>query len=131
TKLSQILRHLNAEPTLHLPTTKSLKITYASHNDHFGARHFVKEQLPRIRYANPNLEIQVLKVKKSKEEQWRPQLDITFEEGTSHTFNLQDKWSTTIVRELMDVAGGNPWEKWKADAIKAQKPIVPGEENAK
>lgn len=38
----------------------------------------MKEQLPRIRYANPALDIQVEKVKKGPSEAWRPELELEF-----------------------------------------------------
>jgi small subunit ribosomal protein S25 len=44
------------------------------------SRHFVKEQLPRIRYANPTLDIQVEKARKAANEVWRPEMEIEFSE---------------------------------------------------
>jgi small subunit ribosomal protein S25 len=41
---------------------------------------------------------------------------------------LQDKWSTTIVKELMDVAGSPSWQKWKEESSTSGLPVVPGEE---
>ena len=37
-------------------------------------RHFVKEDLPRIRYANPAIDIEVTKMLKSKEDTWKPEM---------------------------------------------------------
>ena len=39
-------------------------------------RHFVKEDLPRIRYANPAIDIQVTKLLKTKEETWKPEMVV-------------------------------------------------------
>lgn len=39
-------------------------------------RHFVKNDLPRIRYANPRLEIEVDKIPKTKEESWKPEMTV-------------------------------------------------------
>lgn len=41
---------------------------------------------------------------------------------------MHEKWSTSIVKELMEVAGGDPWRKWKAEAVLAGVPVLPGEE---
>ena len=41
-------------------------------------RHFLKEDLPRIRFANPNLNIQVSKVPKGKEDTWKPEMTVEF-----------------------------------------------------
>ena len=38
----------------------------------------MRDHLPRIRYANPDLPIEVEKVVKTKEEVWRPELTLTF-----------------------------------------------------
>lgn len=39
-------------------------------------RHFVKEELPRIRYANPKLDIEVNKLLKKKKDHWQPELTL-------------------------------------------------------
>ena len=95
-KLSQALAQLNAQPKLTLNATRSLRLSYAFRNDHFGARydvanlelvrngqrsfyrHFAKDYLPRIRYANPALNIQVEKARKTPQEAWRPAMEVEF-----------------------------------------------------
>ncbi|KAG6829900.1 hypothetical protein H0H92_003033 [Tricholoma furcatifolium] len=129
THLGKVLAHLKAEPRLSLHNIKSIKLSLAFRNDHFGARHFVKEQLPRIQYANPNLNIQVEKWKKTKKDAWRPEMELELENGEQKIINMHEKWSTTILKELMEVAGGEPWAKWKLEATAAGIPVVPGEEN--
>ncbi|KAG6820136.1 hypothetical protein H0H93_005011 [Arthromyces matolae] len=128
-RLASVLSNLNAEPRLNLKSLKSLKLSLAFRNDHFGARHFVKEQLPRIRWANPNLQIQVETWRKTKDEEWRPEMELTFDNGTAQSIDMHEKWSSAILKELMDVAGGEHWKQWKREALSAGKPIVPGEEN--
>ncbi|KAF8060863.1 hypothetical protein FPV67DRAFT_310636 [Lyophyllum atratum] len=126
--LARVLANLNVTPKLTLSNLKSLKLSLAFQNDHFGARHFVKEQLPRIRYANPNLDIQVEKARKTAKEAWRPEIELEFTNGKQHTLDMHEKWSTTILKELMEVAGGEPWAKWKVEAAAAGLPLIPGEE---
>lgn len=46
------------------------------------------------------------------------------EDGTSQTLDLDKKWSSTIFQELMDLAGGNPWERWKKERAAAGLPPV-------
>ena len=50
------------------------------------------------------------------------------ENGTLKTIDMSKKWSTTIVKELMDLAGGDPWKAYKSAAVAAGHPILPGEE---
>lgn len=52
------------------------------------------------------------------------------EDGISKTLPLHGKWSSTILRELMDTAGGTAWETWKAERLIAGEPIVEGEQEA-
>ncbi|GLB36709.1 putative mitochondrial ribosomal protein L51 / S25 / CI-B8 domain [Lyophyllum shimeji] len=127
--LARVLAHLNAPPKLELSNLKTLRLSLAFRNDHFGARHFVKDQLPRIRYANPNLDIQVEKVRKTPQEAWRPEMELEFTDGKQKILDLHEKWSTTILKELMELAGGESWAKWKLEAAAAGLPLVPGEEN--
>lgn len=112
-------------------------------------RHFVKEELPRIRWANPLVEIAVRRVPKTRDEQWAPQATVEFrgsfpfvffalgqlnswvyliEDGTTTTIDMSNKWSTTISKELMDLAGGDPWKAYKSAALAAGHPLLPGEE---
>ena len=50
------------------------------------------------------------------------------EDGSTSTIDLAHKWSTTIAKELMDLAGGEPWRAYKASALAAGHPVLPGEE---
>ncbi|KAJ7274577.1 hypothetical protein B0H12DRAFT_1006866, partial [Mycena haematopus] len=117
-----------APPKLSLPSISSLRLTLAARNDHFGARHFLKEQLTRIRFANPDLNIQVRKMNKLPQDEWRPELEVSFRNGETRTFNLYGKWSTAIVRELMDSVASPSWERWKAEAARTGVPLIPGSE---
>ncbi|THG99006.1 hypothetical protein EW026_g3282 [Hermanssonia centrifuga] len=123
-RLSKILEELNKEPKPYLNGLKSLKLTYAYRNDHFGAKHFVKADLPRIRYLNPNLAIEVVKKLKTKEEDWNPELVLELRDGSKQTLDLDQKWSSTIFQELMDIGGGTNWQRWKRERIAAGLPIV-------
>jgi len=42
---------------------------------------------------------------------------------------MHEKWSTAILKELMEVAGGDPWQQWKLESTAAGLPLVTGEEN--
>ena len=96
--LSRVLEHLNTGPRLALNGLRRISLTYAARNDHMGARclsissplqktrpdtstqrrHFVKDELPRIRWANPLLEIAVNRVPKTRQEAWAPQATVEF-----------------------------------------------------
>ncbi|KAJ7494563.1 hypothetical protein B0H11DRAFT_2002383 [Mycena galericulata] len=114
--LARLVAHLKAPPKLTLST-------------YFLPPHFLKEQLPRIRYANPNLDIHVFKMTKKPKDEWRPELKLSFLDGKTQTLNLHAKWSTAIVRELMESAGSPAWVRWKAEAARAGLPLVSGAEH--
>lgn len=58
-------------------------------------------------------------------------LEIMLVTGKVQKFDLQGQWSTAIVKELMEVAGGEPWIKWKRNAQREKIPIIPGEDKEK
>jgi small subunit ribosomal protein S25 len=95
TKLSRVLGFLTRDPKPTLNAVQSLRLTYAARNNHWGARcaallclraevvvdvhisrHFVKQDLPRIQYANPNVNITVNKVQVGLEDVLHPELVI-------------------------------------------------------
>ncbi|KAI0307400.1 hypothetical protein B0F90DRAFT_1806929 [Multifurca ochricompacta] len=125
-RLSQILKNLNRAPRPTLVGVRGITLTLARRNDHFGARYFLKDDLPRIRYANPKLDIQVNKFSKTKEETWQPELLLEFSDGRKQCLNIHNKWSSRIFQELMDVAGGNSWTRWKTERREAGLPAVDG-----
>jgi hypothetical protein len=36
------------------------------------------------------------------------------------------KWSSAILAELLDNAGGSPWDRWKADRLSQGLPVLDG-----
>ncbi|KIJ45227.1 hypothetical protein M422DRAFT_30081 [Sphaerobolus stellatus SS14] len=102
-KLALILRQLKQEPRPILSSVQSLHCTYASKNDHFGARHFGKEYLPRIAYNNPDVQITVSRPLKKPEESLLPVIDITLLDGTKRTVEMAGKQSNIIFDELLNL----------------------------
>jgi small subunit ribosomal protein S25 len=81
--LSKVLAQLTREPQVKLPNLphngiKRLKLTFAKRNAHYGARHFLNEELPRLAYNNPSVEIQVERKEHLKTEPWTPELLVEF-----------------------------------------------------
>ncbi|EPQ61398.1 hypothetical protein GLOTRDRAFT_29854 [Gloeophyllum trabeum ATCC 11539] len=130
-RLSKILEQLRKPPVPALANVRGLTLTYALRNDDFGARHFVKESLPRIRYANPAMDIKVNKLPKGPEDKWEPTMELQLRGGQTKTLNLAGKWSTSIFEELMNTAGGESWEEWKKERQAKGLPIIEGLEAAK
>ncbi|KIM81714.1 hypothetical protein PILCRDRAFT_821064 [Piloderma croceum F 1598] len=118
-RLSGILAHLTRPPRLELQSELTkLQLSYKFKNGDFGARYFVKEELPRIRYANPNLQIEVDKLNPSNptHKTKQPLMVLEFENSPPKTLPLSQKWSTQILTELMSIAGSpSIWPKWVED----------------
>ncbi|KAI6022141.1 hypothetical protein BKA83DRAFT_4275522 [Pisolithus microcarpus] len=141
--LFKVLQNLNTGPRLVLDRNlRAIRLRMVK-DEHVGARHFVKEELPRIRWTNPALDIQVVKAGAAKaqtrerqgeqqdqvmREVVRPTMEVEYENGTIKTIDISNKWSTTITKELMDVAGGDTWKAYRTAALKAGHPLLPGEE---
>jgi len=113
-RLSRVLENLNRQPKPTLQLVKALNVKLASHNDHFGARHFVKEDLPRIQYANPGINVTVERLRKTKEESWPAEMVVQYQDGKETRLDLTDKQSGDIFTELMVAAGGAKWRKVKS-----------------
>lgn len=81
TSLAKALAHLAKQPQPKLsPKIRALSLTFAKRNAHYGARHFVKEDLPRVAYVNPNLKISVERKDHLRESPWAPELRAEFGE---------------------------------------------------
>jgi len=55
-------------------------------------------------------------------------IELTFSSGKTRTIEMDNKWSTTIIREIMEAAGGDPWREYKKQRTAEGLPLLPGEE---
>ncbi|KAG8999871.1 hypothetical protein FRB94_005864 [Tulasnella sp. JGI-2019a] len=104
--LAKTLSHLTRTPIPVLsPAVRSLSLTLANRNAHYGARHFLKEDLPRIAYANPNLSVQITRKEHKREEPWAPEIMVELSDGTTKTVDMTQKHSSAILNELLEIQG--------------------------
>ncbi|KAG8882803.1 hypothetical protein FRB97_007737 [Tulasnella sp. 331] len=102
--LSKALSQLTRAPIPVLsPTVRSLSLSLANRNAHYGARHFLKEDLPRIAYANPNLNVRVTRKEHKKESPWAPEIVVELLDGTTKTVDMTQKHSSVILKELLEI----------------------------
>ena len=47
------------------------------------------------------------------------------ENGTTHTLDMEGKWSSVIYQELLDLAAGPWWARWKAEQAENGTPVTP------
>lgn len=50
------------------------------------------------------------------------------DDGRHQTVDLHEKWSTTILKELMSIVGGDSWKAHVAEAKRTGMPLLEGEE---
>ena len=53
-----------------------------------------------------------------------PHLMTRIEDGTAKTLDLEHKMSHQIFEEVMDLAGGNNWQRWKRERTAAGLPLT-------
>jgi hypothetical protein len=85
----------------------------------------------------------VVRKEKRPQDQWKPEVVIErstsispfhfyangiepfrADNGTTESFDISSKWSDTILADILDRAGGNSWERWKADRAAKGLPVL-------
>ncbi|KAI9469478.1 hypothetical protein LPJ78_000287 [Coemansia sp. RSA 989] len=101
-KIDRILARLEtgSGATKLLPTVESLVLTLSQRTRAPGARHFWRENLRRIQYANPTLPIVVNFPRKP----CQPSLEIKFTNAESTSFSLSQLSSEDICKRLLEKA---------------------------
>ncbi|CAO3633810.1 unnamed protein product [Mucor hiemalis] len=101
----EILKHLTSGPGAAKLSSNVSKIalTFASKgkNESAGARHFLQENLPRIRYNNPNVEYEVNKVLDTS---IKPTIAVHFANGGSKVIEIPRVQSNVIVDKVFAAA---------------------------
>ncbi|KAJ1894278.1 hypothetical protein LPJ66_005285 [Kickxella alabastrina] len=82
------------------PKVKSVTLTLSQRTRAPGARHFWREHLRRIQYANPALPIEVSYPR----EPCLPKLEIKFSDAAVDSFSVAGLRSDEICRQLVDKA---------------------------
>ncbi|CAE6430543.1 hypothetical protein ACGC1H_001235 [Rhizoctonia solani] len=108
TTFGKSLSQLTKQPIPYFKSgVKSLQLDLAPKNAHWGARHFLKDDLPRIAYANPDVTYRVNKFRQfTPEDPWKPLLQLEFADGTKHDVPVDGRRSEEILKDVMKLAGG-------------------------
>jgi large subunit ribosomal protein MRP49 len=80
---------------------------------HVGPKKFWRENLPRIQFYNPDLPIQVVRVKTALEEQGKVPalLKVNFQDGSSKDVDVKHKHSEEILQEFIKLTNAVPSEE--------------------
>ncbi|KAL9715661.1 hypothetical protein Ac2012v2_000104 [Leucoagaricus gongylophorus] len=109
-KLSKILHHLNQQPRLQLKKVANFKVLWRAQKCSSDIRRFVRDTLPRIRYANPTMPIEADRV-------WKKETDsniqLVLESGKTSTIKMDGLSSSAILKQLMLAAGGDNWVEYE------------------
>ncbi|CAG8518922.1 19077_t:CDS:2 [Gigaspora margarita] len=86
---------------------KKVSLVFSRKQDNAGARYFLRENLPRIAFNNPDLNIEV---SISKEYGVKPILTVEFERNDKKEviIQLSKRYSDDICREFLDVTKATP-----------------------
>ncbi|KAF7978974.1 hypothetical protein HWV62_44223 [Athelia sp. TMB] len=127
-RLSGFLKDLTRAPRLVLSEDVTrLKMAYKFKGGDFAAKYFVKEELPRIRYANPALTIEVDKLNPSNPKQKAQESSITLEFANrpAQTIPITHARSTGLLTDLMSLGGSSAWSEWAKQRTAKGEPILP------
>ncbi|KAG0636860.1 hypothetical protein HOY80DRAFT_317314 [Tuber brumale] len=97
------------------PEVCKLGLTLAMKNTggHMGPRKFWHNYLPRLKYHNPNVDMQVHRDRKSGGD---ATLVIEFDGGKTETIDVKDKHENEIVRAVIDLTKAKPVPTSEEDA---------------
>ncbi|KAG9290800.1 hypothetical protein G9A89_011763 [Geosiphon pyriformis] len=88
------------------PKVSKISLLFSTKQDNAGARYFLRENLPRIAYNNPELPIKVDKIPKKG---IKPELIIEFENpDDTVTLDLSQRHGDEICRELLNITKAVP-----------------------
>ncbi|KAI8578134.1 hypothetical protein K450DRAFT_248270 [Umbelopsis ramanniana AG] len=82
-------------------TKISVSLATKGKNECAGARHFIKEDLPGVQYNNPAVEYEIIK---SPEAATKPVLTVSFADQSTKTIELARQQSSSICKQLMEIA---------------------------
>ncbi|KZP30320.1 hypothetical protein FIBSPDRAFT_850628 [Athelia psychrophila] len=127
-RLSGFLKQLTRAPRLVLSEDVTrLKLAYKFKGGDFAAKYFVKEELPRIRYANPALAIEVDKLDPTnpKQKAQKSAITLEFSNRPAQTISITHARSTGLLTALMALAGSPAWPEWVKQRTAKGEPIIP------
>jgi len=130
-RLAGFLKQLTRAPRLVLSEDVTrLKLAYKFKGGDFAAKYFVKEELPRIRYANPALAIEVDKLNPAnpKHKAQESSIILEFVNRPAQTISITHARSTGLLTDLMSLAGSPAWSEWVKQRTAKGEPIIPESE---
>ncbi|CAG8543679.1 2879_t:CDS:2 [Acaulospora morrowiae] len=88
------------------PKVEKVSLTFSRRQDNAGARYFLRENLPRIAYNNPDLPIEV---NISKEYGVKPLLKVKFKDSEDYVeLPLSQRNSSDICQEFLEITEATP-----------------------
>lgn len=97
------------------PEVKSVELVFnfKTGQGHVGSKKFWRDNLPRVQFHNPELPIQVLRVKTPLEEQGKipSLLTVNFKDGKTEKLDVKNKHSDEILKEFIRITKAEPAEE--------------------
>lgn len=97
----QTLQNSLSSGTKLKPNVSSVFLSFAKRNSDMGARHFLKEDLPAVTYANPHVSFRIRRtVRKTVE----PCLHVNFADSTRTAIPIAKRTSADIRKDFFKTA---------------------------
>ncbi|KAG0237841.1 hypothetical protein BGW42_008462 [Actinomortierella wolfii] len=86
---------------------KKISLAFSRKADNAGARYFLKENMPRLQYNNPQIQFEVTKVKDT---MIPPEVTVEFASNTTQKISCSKIQSSEICKKLLSITteGSSP-----------------------
>ncbi|KAF9974113.1 hypothetical protein BGZ73_002611 [Actinomortierella ambigua] len=82
------------------PDVKKISLAFSRKSDNSGARYFLKENMPRLQYNNPQIQFEVTKVKDAV---IVPEVTVEFANGPAQKISCSKIQSSDICKKLLSI----------------------------
>ncbi|KAI8054600.1 hypothetical protein BDF22DRAFT_680189 [Syncephalis plumigaleata] len=101
TIVSRLTHGLGAQK---LPNVRKVTLTLHRNSANFGARYFIRENLPRLQFNNPQVEFHVTRVATPQS----PKLTVQMVDGSIKEMAIKRVNSEQVCREFIKLTGATP-----------------------
>ncbi|RKP23051.1 hypothetical protein SYNPS1DRAFT_31256 [Syncephalis pseudoplumigaleata] len=94
-----------------LPNVRKVTLTLHRNSANFGARYFIRENLPRLQYSNPQVEFRIARVATPQQPKFTVQMPLTAMhavDGSIKEMPIKRTTSEQVCREFIKLTGATP-----------------------
>ncbi|KAI9592698.1 hypothetical protein BDF19DRAFT_425102 [Syncephalis fuscata] len=98
--MARLLHGLGAQK---LPNVRKVTVSIHRNSANFGARYFIRENLPQLQFSNPQVEFRVTRVSTPQ----APKLTMQMIDGSIKEMAIKRTTSEQVCREFVKLAGAS------------------------